>query len=178
MNNTAQLISRNALSRDFLDLGTKRLGSVSYLMFMEKRTGRGLVAVESTSEERVEIVSEILFSKLKRKFSTRVFNGELAKDSTWELWKVMSQFANKLSIDGFMDLIQGDVPPEFIPSVSLAQLQEFLHKRSEMNMINHELNTHAVKVKVTTRITHDGKAVNSDFYACNQVNDNDYSLAA
>lgn len=123
-----QTISCAALARDFVAIGEQGIAGVQCKFFLEHKTGRGVSVTGSDDSERVEITSEIIFSRRKREFSVRIFNEDLELACS-SLWLTMGEWVDSISIEGFSQSFDEQLPKKFSPLVSAEELKIFLFKR-------------------------------------------------
>ncbi|WP_415913340.1 hypothetical protein [Neptuniibacter sp. QD37_11] len=121
-------ISQNTLERDFILIGSVEGQGVQYWMYLEVRTGRGLICCDLGTQERCRVVLEILFSHRSRSFNVRYLGAEnsfLAE----QLWRAMRSRSECLQIPGYVQHFSMDLPKPFTPAVTLAQLNAFRKER-------------------------------------------------
>lgn len=157
-------ISDSALVRDFIKLDTSKLDGDSYTFLVEKSSGRGVVAKEL--DDSILIMAEILFSKMRQKFSIRKSSESLNDLFLEILWRKMKESSNLIAIKGFSESLTVQLPEIFRPSVSRDDHIKFLIQRDLAFQLSESLKNYDEVMKKPKAIRYLNSSFQNSDYNC------------
>lgn len=122
-------ISRNALNRSYVRIGTVTVNEEDLALFLSISNGRGIAIRYNDVDYKFDIAVDILYSQLSEKFTLRVFNTGHQDILADKLYSRMKQNADKVATENYSELIHSKGLELFKPPVTKEQLERLELRR-------------------------------------------------